>query len=66
MRFGLDRGKDGQKGELPGSWDNLAWAHLRHGGRRRPVVLLDRARRTSSSPKRRTSARASNGATTLP
>ncbi len=28
MRFGLDRGKDGQKGELPGSWDNLAWAHL--------------------------------------
>ena len=28
MRFGLDRGKDEQKGNLPGSWDNLAWAHL--------------------------------------
>ena len=28
MRFGLDRGKDEQKGDLPGSWDNLAWAHL--------------------------------------
>jgi hypothetical protein len=28
MRFGLDIGKDGNKGRLPGSWDNLAWAHL--------------------------------------
>jgi hypothetical protein len=28
MRFGLDRGKEGRKGELPRSWDDLAWAHL--------------------------------------
>jgi hypothetical protein len=28
MRFGLDRGKEDQKGDLPGSWANLAWAHL--------------------------------------
>ncbi len=28
MRFGLDHGNDGQKGQLPRSWDSLAWAHL--------------------------------------
>jgi len=28
MRFGLDRGTSENKGAIPGTWSNLAWAHL--------------------------------------